>query len=228
MNWRSSILLVVLLVPLLLVTYLATPGARHWVGEKAPDRLTTREQPTPTSAPEFRAERDLRALEIADVTAVCRTRNVNGTPVSWSDRLVLVDIPAGSAIDPATALGPRLDSTAASGMQFLTVTLKRPAWDLSPGDVVTLVAVPDASIGTPAALADRAPLPRVEGVTIISVPWTKDSEVGEEGPLLVALPERDDAFVDLVADSGITMPLAGLAPAQATLPSESTPAACDQ
>jgi hypothetical protein len=64
-------------------------------------------------------------------------------------------------------------------------------------------------------------------VTIISVPWTKDSEVGEEGALLVALPERDDAFVDIVAGPSAMVPLAGISPAQPATPPDATIALCD-
>lgn len=163
--------------------------------------------PTPTATPAFRSERELRALEVIDAGAICSTGDVEDTPAPWSDRIVLVDVTASGAIDPSTALGPTLNPDTAGELEFVTITLRKPGWDLSPGDVVTLVAVPPQRPGTPTPVAEQARLPRVESVTIITLPWASTSEPGAEGQALVSLPAGNDAFIDLVAAGRVAVPI---------------------
>jgi hypothetical protein len=175
--------------------------------------------PTPTATPAFRSERELRALEVIDAGAICSTGDVEDTPAPWSDRIVLVDVTASGAIDPSTALGPTLNPDTADELEFVSIMLRKPVWDLSPGDVVTLVAVPHDRPGTPTPVASEERFPRVDGVTVITVPWDPKSEPGTEGQALVALPAGNDAFVDIAAAESVGVPV-GRVPAS---PPQQTP-----
>jgi hypothetical protein len=211
----------ILAVPLVVIFLAAL------ISEKTdPDRPLTRltearptAAPTPTATPAFRSERELRALEVIDAGAICGTGDVRDTPVPWSDRIVLVDVAAGGAVDPDTALGPALDPGTVDELQFVTVTMRKPAWTLSPGDVVTLVAVPPDRPGTPTPVAGEERFPRVDGVTVITVPWNPTGEPGIEGQALIALPAGNDAFVDLAAAESVAVPV-GRVP---TSPPQQTP-----
>ncbi len=203
MSWWKVVALLAL--PLAILFAVHVGGGMF---EDIPTGRLTKAEPTATAElPPYKAARDLQALEVADAGAICDTGDGKGTPAPWSNRVVLVDVAAGKPVDPSSALGPKLDPTAVLDMQFVTVSLRRPAWALSPGDVVTLIAVPPGRPGTPTPVTEQERFPRIEGVTIINVPWSAEGKPGDEGLALIALTGENEAFFDVLAAGGVAVPI---------------------